>query len=80
MNFDLEKCARMCLKRGRVQSKMHIGNIFKNDIEELDQRKAYKYLGVEDSFDIRIRMRRKVEEGILEETETSFGYRIKCKE
>jgi len=23
-NFDLEKCARICLKRGRVQSKMHI--------------------------------------------------------
>jgi hypothetical protein len=22
MNFDLENCARMCLKRGRVQSKI----------------------------------------------------------
>ena len=28
MNFCLEKCARICLKRGRVQSKMHIGNTF----------------------------------------------------
>jgi len=27
-----------------------------------------------------IRMRKKVEERILEEIETSFGYRIKCKE
>ena len=28
MNFGLEKCARICLKRGRVQSKKHIGNTF----------------------------------------------------
>ena len=25
MNFDLERCARICLKRGSVQSKMHVG-------------------------------------------------------
>ena len=31
MNFGLEKCARICLKRGRVQSKMHIGSTFEND-------------------------------------------------
>ena len=52
MNFGLEKCARICLKRGRVQSKMHIGSTFENDIKELDPRKAYKYLGIEESFDI----------------------------
>jgi hypothetical protein len=27
MNFGLEKCARICLKRGRFQSKMHIKHI-----------------------------------------------------
>jgi hypothetical protein len=52
MNFGLEKCARMCLKRGRVESKMHIGNTFENDIKELEQKKAYKYLGIEENFDI----------------------------
>jgi len=52
INFGLEKCARICLKRGRVQSKMHIGNTFENDIKELDPRKAYKYLGIEENFDI----------------------------
>jgi len=52
MNFRLEKCARICLKRGRVQSKMHIGSTFENDIKELDLSKAYKYLGIEESFDI----------------------------
>jgi len=52
MNFGLEKNARICLKRGSVQSKMHEGSTFENDIKELDPRKAYKYFGIEDSFDI----------------------------
>ena len=39
MNFDLEKCAKICLKRSSVQSKMHIGSTFENDIKELDPRK-----------------------------------------
>ena len=60
---------------------MHIGSTFENDIKELDPRKAYKYLGIEETFDIQHKMEKdNVEEGILEETETSFGYRIKCKE
>jgi len=42
INFGLEICARICLKRGRVQSKMHIGSTFENDIKELDPRKARK--------------------------------------
>jgi len=52
MNFGLEECARICLKRGRVQSKMHIRSTFENDIKELDPRKAYKYLGTQDIYDI----------------------------
>jgi len=52
MNFGLEKCARICLKRGSVQSKLHVGSPFDNDIKELDPKKAYKYLGIEKSFDI----------------------------
>ena len=52
MNFGSKKCARICLKRGSVQSKMHIGSIFENNIKELVPRKAYKYLGIEESFDI----------------------------
>ena len=31
---------------------MLIGNTFENVIKELDPRKAYKYLGIEESFDI----------------------------
>ena len=32
MNFGLEKCASMFLERGSVQSKMHVGSTFQNDI------------------------------------------------
>jgi len=52
MNFGLEKCARICLERGCFQSKLHVGSTFDNDIEDLDPRKAYQYLGIEESFDI----------------------------
>ena len=58
MNFGLEKCARISLKRGSVQSKIHIGSTFENDIKELNLRKAYKYLSIEESFGI-LRMRKK---------------------
>jgi hypothetical protein len=58
MNFGLEKCAKICLKRGRVQSKMHVGNTFENEIKELDPRKAYTYLGVEENFDIQHKNRK----------------------
>jgi hypothetical protein len=51
-NFEFKKCARICLKIGRVQSKMHIGNTIEKDIKKLDPRKAYKYLGIEENFDI----------------------------
>jgi len=59
MKFGLEKYAKVCLKRGSVQSKMHVGSTFENDIKELDPRKAYKYLGIEESFAYSIRMRKK---------------------
>jgi len=52
MKFGSEKCARICLKRVSVQSKMHIGSTFENDIKELDPRKAYKCLGIEENFDM----------------------------
>jgi len=52
--------------------------IIMNDIKELDPRKAYKYLGIEESFDIQHKNEKvKLKK---EEIETSFEYRIKCKE
>jgi hypothetical protein len=51
MNFGLEKCAKICLKNGRVQRKMYIESTFEKDIKELNPRKACKYLGIEESHD-----------------------------
>jgi hypothetical protein len=51
MNFGFEKYAKLCLKQGRVQRKTYIESTFE-DIKELDPRKAYKYLGIEERHDI----------------------------
>ena len=39
MNFGLEKCARICLKRGSVQNKMHVGSTFDSNIKNWTQEK-----------------------------------------
>ena len=52
INFGLETCASIRLKKGRVQSKIYIGSTFEKDIKELDPREAYKCLGIEESHDI----------------------------
>ena len=52
MKLDLEKCERICLKRGSVKRNMNEGSTFENDIKKLDTRKAYKCLGIEETFDI----------------------------
>jgi hypothetical protein len=39
-------------KKGRVQSKLHIGSTFEKDIKELELREAYKYLDIEESHDV----------------------------
>jgi hypothetical protein len=52
MNFGFEN-AKICLKRGRVQKKTYIESTFAKDIKELDPRKACKYLGTEDSHDVK---------------------------
>ena len=59
INFGLEKCARICLKRSSVQNKMYKGGTFENDIREVDPRKAYTYLGTEVGYEIRMKKKRR---------------------
>jgi hypothetical protein len=49
MEFGLEKCAKITLKRGRLipSQNLVIGN--NREIQELEQGKTYKYLGIEES-------------------------------
>ena len=58
---------------------MHIGNTFEYDIKELDPRKAYKYLGMEESFDTQHKNEKEKLKNEYLRRQTSFGYRIKCK-
>jgi hypothetical protein len=39
-------------KKVRVRSKTYVGSTFEKDIQELDPRKAYKYLGMKESHDV----------------------------
>jgi len=43
---------------GSVQSKTFVGNTFEKDGTELDPRKAYEYLGIEESHDIQHKNRK----------------------
>ena len=52
MNFGLEKCSKICLKKGRVQSKIYNGSTSETDIKELDPKEVHMYLGIEKSHDI----------------------------
>jgi hypothetical protein len=38
-------------KKQRVQGEIYIESTFEKDIKELDPRKAYKYLGIEESHE-----------------------------
>jgi hypothetical protein len=51
-NFGFEKCAKICLKKRRAQRKTYTESTFEKDFKELDPRKAYKYLGIEENHDI----------------------------
>jgi hypothetical protein len=42
MNFGLEKCAKICLKKSRVQSRRYVGSTIEKDIKGLDSRAADK--------------------------------------
>jgi hypothetical protein len=52
MKFGWEKCARICLKSGKVYRKQRMGYTMETEIKELNTMKAFKYFGVEESRNI----------------------------
>jgi hypothetical protein len=55
MEFGLEECAEISFKRGKL---VHLQNLvidISREIEELEQGKTYKYLGIEESEGIQHR-------------------------
>jgi hypothetical protein len=49
MEFGLEKCAKITLKRGKLISSQNLVTDNNREIQELEQGKTYKYLGIEES-------------------------------
>ena len=49
MEFGLEKCAKIAFKRGKLVHSKNLVIDIKRAIQELEQGKTYKYLGIEES-------------------------------
>ena len=78
MNLGLEKSAKICLKKGRVQKKPYTRNMFEKDIKVLDLRKACRYLWINDSSDLEQKNEQgKFKKEYLRRCKISFWHRIK---
>jgi len=49
MEFGLEKCAKIAFKRGKLVHLQNLVIVINREIQELEQGKSYKYLGIEES-------------------------------
>jgi len=49
MEFGLEKCAKIAFERGKLVYTQNLVIDVNREIQELEQRKTYKYLGIEES-------------------------------
>jgi hypothetical protein len=49
MEFGLEKCAKITFKRGKLISSQNLAINNKRELQELQQGKKYKYLGIREN-------------------------------
>ena len=49
MEFGLEKCAKITFKRGKLTHLQNLVTDTNREIQELEQGKMYKYLGIKES-------------------------------
>ena len=49
MDFGLEKCAKITFKKGKLIHSQNLVIDINREIQELEQGKTYKYLGIEES-------------------------------
>jgi hypothetical protein len=53
MEFGLENnFPQILIERGKVQTKDRVENTAENEIKELEMNKAYRYLGIEENYNI----------------------------
>ena len=53
MESGLEKCAKIAFKRGKLAHSQNLVIAINREIQELEQGKTYKYLGIEESEGIK---------------------------
>ena len=58
-NLDLKKCAKITFKRGKLTHLQNLVIDTNRVIQELEQEKTYKHLGIEESEDIQHQQRKK---------------------
>ena len=48
-DFGLDKCAKITFKKGKLTHSQNLVTDINREIQELEQGKTYKYLGIEES-------------------------------
>jgi len=67
MEFGLEKCVKFTFKRGKLTHLQNLVIDINREIQELEQEKMYKYLGIEEGEGIQ---HQKMKERLKQETKT----------
>ena len=67
MEFGLEKCAKITFKRGKLTQLQNLVIDTNREIQELEEGKTYKYLGIEESEGIQHQQKKERRTGIEQE-------------
>jgi len=62
MEFGLEKCAKIAFKRGKLVQSQNLVIDINREIQELEQGKTYKCLGIEESEGIHKQMKERLKQ------------------
>jgi hypothetical protein len=62
MEFGLEECAKIAFKRGKLVQSQNLVIDINREIQELEQGKMYKYLGIEESEGIHQQMKERLKQ------------------
>jgi hypothetical protein len=49
MEFGLDKCAKIVIKNGKLVLLQHLMLVINRELQEVEQGKAYRYLGIEET-------------------------------
>jgi hypothetical protein len=62
MEFGLDKCAKITFKRGKLTDSQNLLIDINREIQELEQGKTYKYLGIEEGEGIHQQMKERLKQ------------------